>query len=132
MIEDLLLLSRMDAGRLKIAFAPVDLPVARGWLDDLSALPDALGLEVETDCGPGCHIAGEKRYAALILQNLLENARKYNRAGGPIRIAARKEGRSCSRSATPDGRSRQKPGSAFSNDSTAGPWARTFPATASG
>ena len=37
-------------------------------------------------------MAGEKRYTALILQNLLENARKYNQPGGRIRIAAREEG----------------------------------------
>jgi signal transduction histidine kinase len=32
------------------------------------------------------------RYATLIVQNLLENARKYNRPGGRIRIAARSDG----------------------------------------
>jgi signal transduction histidine kinase len=36
----------------------------------------------------GLYIAGEKRYASLILQNLLENARKYNRPGGSIRVSA--------------------------------------------
>jgi signal transduction histidine kinase len=41
---------------------------------------------------PALHVAGEKRYLALILQNLLENARKYNRQGGRIRVAARAEG----------------------------------------
>ena len=91
-IEDLLLLSRMDAGRLKIDFAPVNLShLIEGSLDDLGALPDGLELGVETDFPPDLHIAAEKRYAALILQNLLENARKYNRPGGRIRIAARLE-----------------------------------------
>jgi signal transduction histidine kinase len=33
-------------------------------------------------------IAGEKRYTSLIVQNLLENARKYNRPGGRIRVSA--------------------------------------------
>ncbi|HNC23070.1 MAG TPA: ATP-binding protein [Opitutaceae bacterium] len=92
-IEDLLLLSRMDAGRLKIEFAPVNLSqLIEGSLDDLSALPDDLELAVETDFPPDLHVAGEKRYAALILQNLLENARKYNRCGGRIRIEARADG----------------------------------------
>jgi signal transduction histidine kinase len=89
-IEDLLLLSRMDAGRLQIEFAPVDLiPLLEGWLDDLGALPDGPELAVETDLPPDLVISGEKRYATLILQNLLENARKYNRPGGRIRLAAR-------------------------------------------
>jgi len=92
-IEDLLLLSRMDAGRLQIQFSRLDLaPLIEAWVDDLGALPDALGLRVDADFPPSLWITGEKRYATLILQNLLENARKYNRAGGRIRIAAREEG----------------------------------------
>ncbi|MEA3209191.1 MAG: two-component system, OmpR family, sensor kinase [Chthoniobacter sp.] len=92
-IEDLLLLSRMDAGRLRINFAPVNLNhLIEAWLDDLSALPDPLEVEVATDLPPALEIAGEKRYTSLILQNLLVNARKYNRPGGRIRIAAREDG----------------------------------------
>jgi signal transduction histidine kinase len=60
-------------------------------MDDLSALPDGADVEVESDCGD-IHIAGERHYVALILQNLLENARKYNRPGGRIRVSCREEG----------------------------------------
>ena len=92
-IDDLLLLARMEAGRLKIELAPVSLTqLIEGWLDDLSALPDAFHLTVESAVPPALHIAGEPRYTALIVQNLLVNARKYNRAGGRIRVAARAEG----------------------------------------
>jgi signal transduction histidine kinase len=90
-IEDLLLLSQMDAGRLQIAFTSVDLShLLEGQMDDLSALPDGADVEVENDCGD-IHIAGERPYVSLILQNLLENARKYNRPGGHIRIKCREE-----------------------------------------
>jgi signal transduction histidine kinase len=90
-IEDLLLLSQMDAGRLQIAFSSVDLShLLEAQMDDLSALPDGVDAAVESDC-PDVRIAGEKHYVALILQNLLENARKYNRPGGRIRIACREE-----------------------------------------
>jgi signal transduction histidine kinase len=93
LIDDLLLLSRMDAGRLKLEFAPVNLShLIEASLDDLSALPDELEVTVETDFPDGLHIVGEKRYTAIILQNLLENARKYNRRGGRIRLAASLEG----------------------------------------
>jgi signal transduction histidine kinase len=92
-IEDLLLLSRMDAGRLQIDFRPVDLTqLIEAWLDDFGALPDELKLAVETEFPAGLRISGEKRYTTLILQNLLENARKYNRPGGRIRLTARAEG----------------------------------------
>jgi signal transduction histidine kinase len=91
-VEDLLLLSQMDAGRLQINFGSVDLTrLIETQIDDLSALPDGLDLEVECDC-TAFSIAGEERYVTLILQNLLENARKYNRPGGRIRIAAREDG----------------------------------------
>lgn len=93
LIEDLLLLSRMDAGRLKLQLASVNLTaLIEASLDDLGALPDDPGLQLETEFSPGLAILGEKRYTAMILQNLLENARKYNRPGGRIRIVARPEG----------------------------------------
>jgi signal transduction histidine kinase len=89
-IDDLLLLSRMDAGRLRIEFKPVNLTqMVDEWLDDLSALPDSLGLQVKAHLPPALYISAEKRYASLILQNLLENARKYNRSGGQIDVKAR-------------------------------------------
>ncbi len=92
-IEDLLLLSRMDAGRLQIEFGPVNLtPLVEAWLDDLSARPDAAGVAVESDLPPVVSVEGEERYTRIILENLLENALKYNRPGGRIRIAAAADG----------------------------------------
>jgi signal transduction histidine kinase len=91
-VEDLLLLSRMDAGRLEIDLRPVDLALLiEAWLDDFSALPDQPELAIETDIPDTLLVAGEKRYLTLILQNLLDNARKYNRPGGRIRLTARSE-----------------------------------------
>ena len=90
-IEDLLLLSQVDAGRLQITFGSVDLThLIEGQLDDLSALSNGIKSELNSDCRD-MQVAGEKHYVALILQNLLENARKYNRQGGRIRISCRKE-----------------------------------------
>ncbi len=87
-IDDLLLLSRMDAGRLTLQFSRLNLSaLAEAALDDLSTRPDAPALAVESRVPPEAVIAGEKRYVGLILQNLLENARKYNRPGGRIALA---------------------------------------------
>lgn len=92
-IDDLLLLSRMDAGRLQINFGTVDLSrLLEEWIDDLSALPDDLQVKVETNFPPGLRVAGERSYVTLIVQNLLENARKYNVPGGYICVFAREEG----------------------------------------
>src|SRR6266513_2621062 len=89
-IDDLLLLSRMDAGHLQIASTPVNLSqLVDEWLDDLGALPDSLDVKIEKEFPSRLFVAGEKRYTSLIVQNLLENARKYNRPGGRIRVSGR-------------------------------------------
>ena len=88
-IDDLLLLSRMDAGHLQIRPEAVNLSqLVEEWLDDLSALPDSPDVKVEKQIPAKLYVAGEKQYTSLIVQNLLENARKYNRIGGCIRVAA--------------------------------------------
>jgi signal transduction histidine kinase len=92
-IDDLLLLSRMDAGHLQIASTPVNLSqLVDEWLDDLGALPDSPEVKIEKEFPSGLFVAGEKRYTSLIVQNLLENARKYNRADGRIRVSAHANG----------------------------------------
>ncbi len=92
-IDDLLLLSRMDAGHLQIASTPVNLSqLIDEWLDDLSALPDSPDVKIEKEFTAGLFVAGERQYTSLVVQNLLENARKYNRPGGLIRVSARSNG----------------------------------------
>ncbi len=89
-IDDLLLLARADAGRLQLKLAPIDLShLIEAGLDDLGTMPDGDGIEVGTDFPSDLRIAGEKRYSTVIVQNLLENARKYNRPGGRIQVTAR-------------------------------------------
>jgi signal transduction histidine kinase len=91
-IDDLLLLSRMDAGHLQIEAEPVNIgQLIEEWLDDLGALPDSPDVKIEKQFPVELYIAGEKRYTSLIVQNLLENARKYNRPGGRIRVTAESE-----------------------------------------
>src|SRR5947207_2253009 len=93
-IEDLLLLSRMDAGHLQFASTPVNLSqLVDEWVDDLGALPDSPDVKIEKEFPPALFVAGEKRYTSLVVQNLLENARKYNRPGGRIRVSACANGR---------------------------------------
>jgi signal transduction histidine kinase len=93
-IDDLLLLSRMDAGHLQIASTPVNLShLVDEWLDDLSALPDSPDVKIEKEFPGDLLVAGETRYTSLIVQNLLENARKYNRPGGRIRVSAHSNAR---------------------------------------
>lgn len=88
-IDDLLLLSRMDAGHLQIDCRPVNLSqLVEEWIDDLEALPDAPDVRIQKNLPAELYVAGEKQYTSLIVQNLLENARKYNRVGGRIEVTA--------------------------------------------
>ena len=91
-IDDLLLLSRMDAGHLQLAGESVNLSkLVEEWLDDLGALPDSAGMTIERQFPGELYVAGEKRYTSLIIQNLLENACKYNRIDGRIRVSGRRQ-----------------------------------------
>jgi signal transduction histidine kinase len=91
-VEDLLTLSRMDAGKLRLNLQAVNLTqLVEEWIDDLQAMPEGPDLRVENDIPANLQIAGEKKYTALVVHNLLDNARKYNRCGGIIRISARQE-----------------------------------------
>ncbi len=89
-VEDLLLLSRMDAGRLRLDLHAVDLAqLVAMWIEDLRAVPEANDLQLKSDLPAALRVAGEKKYTNLVVQNLLENARKYNHRGGTIRVSAR-------------------------------------------
>jgi signal transduction histidine kinase len=91
-IDDLLLLARMDAGHIEIESGLVNLSqLIEEWLDDLGALPDSPDVKIEKKFPADLCVTGEKPYTSLIVQNLLENARKYNQPGGLIRVTAHKE-----------------------------------------
>jgi Signal transduction histidine kinase len=92
LIDDLLLLSRMEAGHLEIASDSVNLSqLIDEWLDDLSAVPDSIEVKIDKHFPIDLNVAGERRYTSLIVQNLLENSRKYNRPGGCIRVSAQQK-----------------------------------------
>ena len=54
-------------------------------------MPEAFEIAIEKEFPKRLFIAGEKRYTSLIVQNLLENARKYNRPGGRIRVLTQEQ-----------------------------------------
>jgi signal transduction histidine kinase len=87
--EKLLLLARADAGRLELQRKPFDLSeLLDGVCDDARALAEPNGLTVDAKLPPEILMEGDRRSVALILQNLIENAVKYNRPEGVICIEA--------------------------------------------
>lgn len=94
LVEDLLLLAQADAGRLQLQPAPTDLvPVIATALDDIEALSEEQSLTIERDVPSRLVAHADSRRVKIILQNLGENAVKYNRNAGRIRITARDDGK---------------------------------------
>ena len=88
--ENLLMLARADAGRLDLNREPFDLSeMLRGVCEDASVMAEAEGLEVEAKLPPELPVVADRRAVSLIVQNLLENAIKYNQPEGCICIYAR-------------------------------------------
>lgn len=89
MVHDLLLLSRLDAGQLQLQLTPIDLSrFIDSLADDLSTVPGAPDFNIKVEVPHGIHFMGDQRYLSMILQNLLENAWKYNVPQGTISICA--------------------------------------------
>ena len=89
-VDNLLLLSRADAGRLDLSKAEFDLSeVLEGVLDDALTLAEPFDLKVEADVPKRLLLTADRTFVAMIAQNLVENAVKYNTPGGRIRVQAR-------------------------------------------
>ena len=87
--ENLLLLARADAGRLELHQERFDLSeVLRGMCEDATTMAEGGGLEVEAKLPPELPVMADRRAISLIVQNLLENAIKYNQPEGCICIFA--------------------------------------------
>jgi two-component system, OmpR family, heavy metal sensor histidine kinase CusS len=89
-VDNLLLLSRADAGRLELSKAEFDVgEVVEGVLDDARTLAEPLDLKVEANVQKHLLLKADRTFVAMIAQNLVENAVKYNTPGGRIRVEAR-------------------------------------------
>lgn len=88
LIEDLLLLAQVDAGRLAMEVAAIDLkPLVENAGDDLETMVAANDIPVEMDLPEKLPAIADRRRVALVLQNLVENAAKYTSPGGMVRIS---------------------------------------------
>jgi signal transduction histidine kinase len=90
--ERLLLLSRSDAGQLKLELQPLDLVnLAEAAIEDARTLAEPRSIAVETKFPATAPCSGEPAYLMQVLLNLLVNAVKYNREGGRVRLDLRAE-----------------------------------------
>ncbi len=87
--ENLLLLARADSGRLDLHPQDFDLrSVLDGICDDIRTVAEPDGITLEAKISSELRVRADRRSVALILQNLMENALKYNEPGGAICVLA--------------------------------------------
>jgi PAS domain S-box-containing protein len=89
LIEDLLDVSRIVAGKLRLDRQPVELePVVREAVEIVRPAALAKGVELELALdGGGCQVSGDADRLRQVCWNLLSNAVKFTPAGGQVRIA---------------------------------------------
>lgn len=95
MVEDLLLLSRLDNRHLTFRSEPIDLSALITEIaGQIPLLPAAQGLSVETDLTPAIIQADPERLRQ-VLWILIDNAISHTPAGGKLTLSVVRSGRNC-------------------------------------
>jgi len=90
-VRKLLLLAQSDAGQLRLSAQEISLNAElEALFEDLPLL--APGLALERDLEPDVRVQADPDLLRQVLQNLISNAVKYNRAGGTVACTLRREG----------------------------------------
>jgi len=93
LVEELLLLSRLDAGSVRLETAPVDVgDLLRDVVAPVERLAQDRSLRLELNAAPTVARGDPARVRQVVLV-LLDNALRHIPAGGWIRVTCRQEGR---------------------------------------
>ncbi len=104
LINDVLDLSGLEAGEIRLAMQPVDLAqLVRQSLPLLQSLASQHGVELATGRAEGIARADPTRLRQVVI-NLLSNAIKYNRVGGTVRVESHSAGGEATLSVSDTGR----------------------------
>jgi signal transduction histidine kinase len=92
-VDGLSLLTKADAGLVKLEFRPVQLDeLVQEIFADCKLLAQAKSVQVELEQCEGAVVQGDSHRLRQLLLNLADNAVKYNESEGSIRMALRREG----------------------------------------
>lgn len=95
-VDDILDLATLEAGRVKIALRRLDLAdVLRGAADVIRPLAAERGIELLVDGLTETSVHGDADLLEQLAVNLLENAVKFSEPGGTIRLGLSRERHSC-------------------------------------
>ena len=89
LINEVLDISRIEAGRLSLSLEPVAVgETMRGAVDLVRPLAQEHGIALRVDdTGDGRHVLADHQRLQQVLLNLLSNAVKYNRPGGAVVVS---------------------------------------------
>ena len=87
-VEDVLDISRIVSGKIRLNVQPVELPdIVRSAVDGITPAADAKGLRVETIVDPdAAPVSGDPERLQQVLWNLLSNAVKFTNRGGKVQV----------------------------------------------
>jgi signal transduction histidine kinase/ActR/RegA family two-component response regulator len=94
LIEDILDVSRVITGKLRLNIEPVDLAsIINAAIDSVQLAAESKGIELEvTVCSPARHVAGDSSRLQQVVWNLLSNAIKFTPSGGRVEVRLERAG----------------------------------------
>ncbi len=93
LVEDLLMLSRLETEPKPVEMKPVNLPAVLGLLvEEARTLSGDGNHRIELDTDPGLWVYGDESELRSALSNLVFNAVKYTPAGGHIQVLWQRRG----------------------------------------
>jgi len=87
-VEDVLDISRIVSGKIRLHVQPADLPeIVRSAIDALTPAADAKGVRLEAMLDPeAAPVSGDPERLQQVLWNLLSNAVKFTNRGGKVQV----------------------------------------------
>ncbi len=93
LIDDLLLLARLDSGRMELHLQPLSLRnVAHEAVEDAAIIARARNVVLVNEVPAGLRVMGDAERLRQVFANLIDNAIKYGRADGRVELRGRAVG----------------------------------------
>jgi two-component system sensor histidine kinase BaeS len=87
LVDDLFLLSKVEAGRLELSPEPIDLiEVADGAVEAATAFASRRGVSIQTSAERSTEVNADGMAISRVVRNLIDNAVRYSPAGGVVTV----------------------------------------------